>query len=408
MCIGITDTVNAENNMVYAEESESYTVTYDGFVTGVDEYGFKYVIGYKGKGGDIVIPDDIDYIKKNAFKNNCDITGVTISEKCLIVGAASFQFCANLKKVTIKQALTIGDAAFEGCIGLKSVSIGSEFTVVYPYAFSDCTNLKKVTFTNKKGDVSIDKFAFVNCISLKNVSFPPTVTLDSSAFLNCTKFTRIEFPENTSIVDTVNENQRFNMFNGWDSPKRFLEDYYNGLEDSEYVYVNMKSYTAESGKKFYIPVNSYKNYKSKYAISDNGDWYLDFVKTTAAPVTFVVKKGSEAQTYAENNDIDYVYNDADDLDVPKNFKAEALSYGNCISMTWDTVKGADGYIVYVYNVSTKKYEKFKIVYGAESDYYTQSGFTSGKTYKFKIAAYVMENGKEVHGKLSNAKSVKVK
>lgn len=406
MCMGIAGVADTENYVVYAEDS--YTETADGFITGIDEYGMKYVIGYKGKGGDIVIPDDVVYIKKNAFKDNYDITGVTISEGCLIVGAAAFQYCANLKKVTVKQALTIGEYAFEGCVNLKNVTIDSEYTTVYPYAFDACKNLKKVAFTNKSGEIYIDKFAFVNCASLKNVSFSSSLKIDSSSFLNCSKLTRIELPEKAEIVDTVSENLRFNNYSGWDSPKKFLEDYYNGLEDSEYEYSNLKNYTADGSKKLYIPVESYKTVKSKYAVNNYEDWYVDFEKVTANPITFVVSKGSKAQTYAENNEINFVYNDADDLNTPKNFNAKALSYGNCISMTWDTVKGADGYIVYIYNSSTKKYEKFKTIYGGSSDYYTQSGFTSGKTYKIKIAAYIIKNGKAVHGKFSEAKSVKVK
>ena len=75
------------------------------------------------------------------------------------------------------------------------------------------------------------------------------------------------------------------------------------------------------------------------------------------------------------------------LAAPKNIKAAAGD--GKVTLTWDKVKGADAYRVYLYNTDTKKYEQYKLVKSAKA---TVTDLENGKTYKFKVAAAV-KNGK---------------
>lgn len=91
------------------------------------------------------------------------------------------------------------------------------------------------------------------------------------------------------------------------------------------------------------------------------------------------------------------------LAAPKNLKAAAGD--GKITLTWDKVTGADAYRVYLYNVETKKYEKYKLIKGTKT---TITGLENGKTYKFKVAAAVKSGKSYRTGKASAAVSAKPK
>ena len=76
------------------------------------------------------------------------------------------------------------------------------------------------------------------------------------------------------------------------------------------------------------------------------------------------------------------------------FKASAIS-DSTIKLTWNKTSGADGYIVYRYNTSTKKYAR--IAKGGKLAF-TDKNLASGTSYKYAIRAYKTVNGKEVLSK----------
>ena len=87
------------------------------------------VTAYTGNGGAITIPD-VDYegnsivaIGVGAFKDNADITGVTIAATVTEIRESAFEGCGNLESVSIPNGVTtIGKAAFKNCVKLSSMS----------------------------------------------------------------------------------------------------------------------------------------------------------------------------------------------------------------------------------------------------------------------------------------------
>lgn len=84
-------------------------------------------------------------------------------------------------------------------------------------------------------------------------------------------------------------------------------------------------------------------------------------------------------------------------------KAKKVS-STSIKLTWNAVKGADAYRVYLYNEKTKAYEKCITLKGGTS--YTFKNLSSG-TYKYKIAPLYLENGAYKRGTVSDTASVKL-
>ena len=103
------------------------------------EYG--ELIKYKGKGGAVVVPDDVISIGAKAFWKKSKITGVVIPEG----------------------VLQIGEKAFQGCTGLESVVLPDSVKRIEREAFMDCTNLKQLI---APADVEVGALAVANCTHL--------------------------------------------------------------------------------------------------------------------------------------------------------------------------------------------------------------------------------------------------
>lgn len=94
----------------------------------------------------------------------------------------------------------------------------------------------------------------------------------------------------------------------------------------------------------------------------------------------------------------YYYNKSEKPAV----KAAGVDGSTGITVEWNAVKGSDGYMVYMYNASTKKYVLLDQLKGeATTSYQVKSDLKVGTTYAFRVRAYaVKDDGKQVNGKIS--------
>ena len=198
-----------------------------------------------GLKGNITIPSylgkfPVVAIEPYAFWGNEELTGVTIPEGVISIGASAFEACSNITKVTIPSSLTyVGEDGFYGCSMIEDVYIsdpsawcniyfanasakplapecqmhilnknGYEVTNVVldnrvteiPHmAFYGCRNLEKITIPDSV--TWIGDWAFANCSSLNNVSIGKGVTgIDFCAFLSCTALQSIVIPDNVISI----------------------------------------------------------------------------------------------------------------------------------------------------------------------------------------------------------------
>lgn len=154
------------------------------------------VTGYRGEGGDIVIPEGVTAIADEAFKDNAAITSVVLPESLVSIGARAFESSGLSGTVRIPAGVTeIGKNAFTYAAveafevdaqnavymswngGLATVD--GEF-LCYP-AGSDAQY-----YALPYNAVSIESYAFAGCGALKYVSVPYSaedeLDIDSRAF----------------------------------------------------------------------------------------------------------------------------------------------------------------------------------------------------------------------------------
>lgn len=105
------------------------------------------ITGYRGNGGHVVVPGQINgqqviHIGGSAFQGNRTLTGITLPEGVTAIEKEAFAFCDRLSQVTLPASLiTIGPSAFDGCINLRDLILPASLTHIYEDAFQNCPNL---------------------------------------------------------------------------------------------------------------------------------------------------------------------------------------------------------------------------------------------------------------------------
>ena len=135
------------------------------------------------------------------------ITSVTFSGTNLTeIGEGAFSTNPGLTRITIPVNVTaIKARAFHSCVNLQSLSFADncKLKTIGQYAFRNCQSLMNFTFPS--GVTTIEKFAFSYCTFLSQVSFPQSVTsVGEEAFLGCLNLGNATFyNQNTAIGDNA-------------------------------------------------------------------------------------------------------------------------------------------------------------------------------------------------------------
>lgn len=351
-----------------------------------DADGDKYVAGYKGNGGEVVIPRDVAYINSEAFKGNNKITSITANGN-LYVWESAFEGCTKLKKVVVNGNAYFYINAFAFCADLKTVEVkGSVEECIGAGAFMHCSSLRSLRIAKSKFEYSIGEDAFYSCINLKTVDITEGCKeIHNNAFTNCVELTSLTIPENTTF------STKYGKYPVGYSCGRINED------TSE----NVETRFADGMASVYIFYYT-TSYDTEYYKVDWYGLYGNLKKFTPKKITLNVYPDSKAYKFAKNNGISYkLIQENDELTSPENFKASAKTK-TTITLKWDKVAGADAYAVYMYNNKTGKYEKYKTVKGNSC---VVDDLTKNTKYKFKVAALDKINGKYVTGEKSDPISV---
>ena len=128
----------------------------DRLMNGFDNTDFSYTVtsgnnakitAYNGNQSSVKVPAVIDGyniigIDNYSFRNNTQITKVTVSDGIKTIGYGAFLNCTGLQEVVLPDTVTsIGTYAFKGCTGLTSVTIPSSVKSINANSFADCNNL---------------------------------------------------------------------------------------------------------------------------------------------------------------------------------------------------------------------------------------------------------------------------
>ncbi|MBQ8381281.1 MAG: leucine-rich repeat protein [Clostridia bacterium] len=194
------------------------------------------LIAYKGKGGDVIIPDDegVLYIGEYAFCHydfvhdrevekdengyydvdekrdalgNDTVTSVVIPEGVDTINQYAFYNCENLSSVTLPESCkTIGEYAFANCGLLVDVNFENVNTI-YDYAFYQCTSLtcEGIGVPDLSGVYAIGKYTFAGA-RFSDIKLTTLSLAGIGAFMDCSKLTSVELGTKTRVSEKMFEN----------------------------------------------------------------------------------------------------------------------------------------------------------------------------------------------------------
>ncbi len=129
------------------------------------------LVKYKGSKTEVVIPDCVTSIGKNAFYSWTSLTSITIPNSVISIGDYAFSMCTNLTSITIPDSvMDMGKYVFNCCSSLASITIPDKVTSIGKGAFSNCRILASITIPDSV--TSISDQAFNCCNSLTSITIP--------------------------------------------------------------------------------------------------------------------------------------------------------------------------------------------------------------------------------------------
>ncbi|HHU43616.1 MAG: leucine-rich repeat protein [Christensenellales bacterium] len=185
---------------------------------------------YKGKQQTLHIPNIIKKIGKEAFFENTNLRDVYIPQSVEFIGESAFEGCSSLEYLQIEdnsQLKKIENRAFYGCSIMEDFIMGANSKIEHigDFAFAYCSLLMYVNFPSTLTYLgegayfdsgvafakfasgcrlsSIEKETFSNCRNLKTVSFGEGTMLSiikESAFENCKNLISVIIPESNSLL----------------------------------------------------------------------------------------------------------------------------------------------------------------------------------------------------------------
>ena len=114
----------------------------------------------------------------------------------------AFSGCSLLESIYLPDnglPITVGKYAFRNCTSLKSVRLECT-TSIGEYAFYGCTALTSIKLGNHHYGTIVNSDAFSGCTALTEIKFlGNAVTLNNWAFWRCTALTYVSIPKNVTI-----------------------------------------------------------------------------------------------------------------------------------------------------------------------------------------------------------------
>lgn len=379
----------------------------------------------------ISIPGTVKYICAYAFYKFSGVENINLPTELEKIGGGAFYGMKSLKSITIPSKVTyISYDTFGNCESLKKVEFMGDITGIGCSAFYNCKNLTSLNFPDSIKEYGEGAF---NSTALKKIIIPENVELhtDGSGIMaGCSNLEKIVFEDTSSekedyiSTDCIDRMPSVKSIYIKTIPTKVimlsvytLEDlpnlekiYFTGSEEKweeltydtfreelekrgievEFYYRHSHSFrqsgkaTCKNGGTYTYTCecgDSYKHSVTKDQVKHNyGAW-----KTTKK-ATYTAT-GTKQRTCSVCGKIEK--KTINKLKLNKVENASRKGYLNKITLSWDAVKDATGYRVYLYEKGTNKCSKIASVKGNTT--YTVKNLEENTIYRFAIQPYYKDS-----------------
>lgn len=168
-----------------------------------DDYiilGDGVLISYRGKAENLTLQENIKTVGASAFLDNKTVKNIKITKNTKTIQEGAFESSVLETADLSASGVSIADKAFSDCTQLKEVKFSDSTSKIGKNAFKNCVLLKSISLP--KSLKTVESNAFNACSSLKNINLGSGVTvIEEKAFENCIALGMIEIPENVSKIE---------------------------------------------------------------------------------------------------------------------------------------------------------------------------------------------------------------
>lgn len=170
------------------------------------EDGTASITRYRGSEADLTIPSEIDGYKvtqifDGAFHDNENLKSVTIPNTVTYIGQGAFAFCTSLADINIPDSVTYIDSwIFAETKWYENQPEGVVYAGNFAYAYKG-EMPAGTTITLKNGTKGIVGGAFNQCVNLKGITIPDSVTYIGAIAFKNTGLSSITIPHSVTSIE---------------------------------------------------------------------------------------------------------------------------------------------------------------------------------------------------------------
>ena len=368
----------------------------------------------------VSLSQSLSYIPDETFYMCISLRDVDFPDSATLICKNAFSGCSSLKKLVLPETVSdISSSCFSSCTSLESIYLPLSVSLISQNAFEKCAELKNVYYQGAYKD-----FQCITILSGNNALAPGNVILNhnhkqaaekSIVTATCTQsgYTEYNCPCGLNFADDYIEALGHNL-------TEFIT-----IQDSDCVNTGL-AYLKCSGCSFYEEIIlSAKQHTPVVDVAVNptcvetgltqGSHCSGCGKVLVAQNTVPVVEHTYTKKITDNRHLasaatytipaKYYYScqicdavgkkltySGSTLVLGKTSKFTSSSTKNTITLSWNKVKDATGYIVY-YKNSSGKWKTYKKVTGNSLKL---SNLSVGKAYEFALRAYVVEKNTTVN------------
>lgn len=167
-----------------------------------DEIAFEE-FAYREEIVKVIVPDDVEYIRTNAFFQCVALESVELPEGLLEIEEGAFGNCQNLKSINLPFTVdTIGNSALSNCSSLKEIEIPARVAEIPEYFCCGCASLKKIYIP--EGVYVIEKGAFMGT-GIETAVFPESLRYIKENAFHSAPLKKVIFANGKSNIGIVDQ-----------------------------------------------------------------------------------------------------------------------------------------------------------------------------------------------------------
>ena len=165
-------------------------------MTILESWNYKYTCTH------IIIGSQVKSIEEECFANFRYLHTVTFQKPSSLetISNGAFRNCPNLTNIILPNIYSIEKFVFDDCIGLKNITIPTSVSSIGAFDFNDCKSLNDILLP--VAITNIGPYAFRDCSGLKNIVIPPKVTkISKGTFSGCSQLISLCIPPSVSVIE---------------------------------------------------------------------------------------------------------------------------------------------------------------------------------------------------------------